>query len=91
MGVNLHLRRSTGSLQDSRSCSRSIARVLLLKYFHFRSIVLDPLLLRIAMMAQAVFPCNLLLRCRVLVIDDLFYPLLTEMSCGPYGCTQACP
>ena len=41
-------------------------------YFTF----FDHLHLRFAMMAQAVFPCDLMLRCRVEAIEVLCVPLL---------------
>jgi len=91
VGVNLPLGGSSGSFQDLRSISPSTIWVLLLKNFHFNFLVFDHLYLRIAIMAQAISPCNLLLRCRVEVINYLLHPLLTETSCGPYGCAHACP
>ena len=89
VGVDFLLGWSPGSLKDSGSISPSVTWVLLLKNFHFR--FLDHLYLRIAIVAQAIAPCNLLLRCRVEVIRHLLHPLLTETSCGPYGCAHACP
>ena len=48
-------------------------------------------LLRIAMMAQAVFACDLLLGCRAKVIMDPLSLLLDRVRRGPYSCLQACP
>ena len=53
--------------------------------------LLDHLHLRIAIMAQAIIPCHLLLRCRVEVIGHLLSSLPSFMSCGPYGYHHACP
>ena len=53
--------------------------------------IINPFHFRIAMMAQAVIPCNLLLACRVQVVDDSTVPLLAEMRCGSYGVIQAGP
>jgi len=43
------------------------------------------------MMAQAVFPCDLMLRRRVEAIEVISFPLLFLWSCGSYGRDQACP
>ena len=85
MSVNFHLLRSAGSLQDLRSRSRSLHRMPFFQNFHSWSLIVDHLYLRIAMMAQAVIPCNLLLACRVEVVDDPTVPLRAEMRCGSYG------
>ena len=53
--------------------------------------LLDHLYLRFAIMAQAIPPCLLLLKCRVKVIGHLLRSLLSLMSCGPYGRSYACP
>ena len=52
---------------------------------------LDHLDFRFAIMAQAIFPCHHLFRCRVKVIGHLMSSLLSLMSCGPYGRPQSCP
>ena len=83
MLVNLLLGRSFRCLQDTRSLSG----VFILTDIA----LLDHLYLRIAIMAQAIFPCHLLLRCRVEVISRLLSSLLSLMSCGPYGRFYACP
>ena len=51
----------------------------------------DHLNFRFAIMAQAIFPCHHLFRCRVKVIGHLLSSLLSLMSCGPYGRSYACP
>ena len=53
--------------------------------------LLDHLYFRFAIMTQAIFPCHLLLRCRVEVISRLLGSLLSLISCGPYGRFYACP
>ena len=73
MGVYLTLRGSPRRLQNSWTFSASVLRTSFFQDFNLRFLQnldlwlfsIDPLHLRIAMMAQAVFPCNLLLSCRV--------------------------
>ena len=43
------------------------------------------------MMAKAVTPCDLALRCKVEAIEILNFPVLFLESYGSYGHVQACP
>ena len=61
--------------------------ILWLGRFHYDHLFF----LRIAMMAQAVFACDLLLGCRAEVIMDLLSFLLDRVRRGPYSCLQVCP
>ena len=65
VGVYLLLSRGPRRFQDPRSLSTSILWTSFFQDFYLWFVVLDHFHLRIAMMAQAVFPCNLLLSCRV--------------------------
>ena len=85
MGVDFPLCRGSRRLQDSGSFSSSILRTSFFQDFYLWFVIIDPFHLRIAMMAQAVIPCSLLLACRVQVVDDSTVPLLAEMKCGSYG------
>ena len=85
MGVYLTLRGSPWRLQDSWTFSASILWTSFFQDFYLWFIIIDPFHLRIAMMAQAVIPCNLLLTCRVQVADGSTGPLLAQMRCGSYG------
>ena len=91
VGVDFPLCRGSRRLQDSGSLSASILWTSFFQDFNLWFIIINPLYLRIAMMAQAVFPCNLLLSRRVQVVDDSTIPLLAEMRCGTYGILQAGP
>ena len=91
MGVYLFLSRGPRRLQDPRSFSTSVIWTSLFSDFYLWFVVLDHFHLRIAMMAQAVSPCNLLLSCRAQVVDDSTTPLLAETRCGSYGVTQTGP
>ena len=73
VGVYLLLSRGPRRLQDPRSFSTSVIWTSFFQDFNFGFLQnlnlwffsIDLPHLRIAMMAQAVFPCNLLLSCRV--------------------------
>ena len=73
MGIDLPLRGSSWRLQDPWTFSASVLRTPLFQDFNLRFLQnlnlwllsIDPFHLRIAMMAQAVSSCNLLLSCRV--------------------------
>ena len=91
MGVDFPLCRGSRRLQDSGSFSASILWTSFLQDFNLWFVIIDPFHLRIAMMAQAVIPCNLLLTCRVQVVDDSTVPLLAETRCGSYGISYAGP
>ena len=99
VGVYLLLSRGPRRLQDPRSFSTSVIWTSFFQDFNFRFLQnlnlwlfsIIPFHLRIAMMAQAVFPCNLFLNCRVQVVDASTIPLLAEMRCGSYGVIQAGP
>ena len=58
---------------------------------HFHLVLFDHPYLRFAMMAQAVIPCDLALRCKVEAIEVLYFLLLFFESHGSYGHVQACP
>ena len=85
VGVDFPLCRGSRRLQDSGSLSASILWTSFFQDFNLWFVIINPLYLRIAMMAQAVIPCSLLLACRVQLVDDLTFPLRAEMSCGSYG------
>ena len=91
MGVYFPLCKGSRSLHDSGPFSASILWTSFFQDFYLWFFIIDPFHLRIAMMAQAVIPCNLLLTCRVQVVDDSTVPLLAEMRCGSYGISQAGP
>ena len=82
MLINLLLGRSSGGflVPSSDFGVSSLADTALLDHLNFR----------FAIMAQAIFPCHLLLRGRVKVIGQLVSSLLPLTSCGPYGRLYAC-
>ena len=73
VGIDIPLRGGSRRLQDPWSFSASVLRTPFFQDFNLRFLQnlnlwffsINPFHLRIAMMAQAVFPCNLLLSCRV--------------------------
>ena len=91
MGVDLPLRGGPWRPQNPLAFSASILWTPFFQDFYLWFVIIDPFHLRIAMMAQAVIPCNLLLTCRVQVVDDSTVPLLAETRCGTYGISQAGP